>query len=1094
MIKQETISLPTYGVGEPDKNPMFYEKRVYQGSSGKVYPLPVIDKIHDEKEDKDYNVVWLENEYIRVMVMPELGGRIQRAYDKTNDYDFVYYNQVIKPALVGLAGPWISGGIEFNWPQHHRPSTFSPVDYKIVENKDGSATIWLNEIDKMYGTKALMGFTLHPEKSYIEISGQLYNPTNIPQTFLWWANPAVAVNDYTQSIFPPDVHAVMDHGKRDVSEFPIAKGEYYKVDYSPGTDISRYKNIPVPTSYMAYHSDYNFVGGYDYNKEAGVLHVANHHISPGKKQWTWGHGEFGQAWDRHLTDEDGPYIELMTGVYTDNQPDFTWLMPGEEKHFKQYFMPYKQVGEVKNASIECLISLNVDEMIDFVVYTTEPKKNVKVILKNKKDVLFREFVKFIDPTTPKKFSVKNSNYNKYDIRLIVLDEKDQELMSYQEKEVTQLDVPEAAKASEKPENIDSLEELYLTGLHLEQYRHATYRPEDYYLEGLSRDAGDIRLNNSYGLLLYRSGLFVESEKYFRRAKDRLLWKNPNPYNGEVLYNLGLSLKMQGRMQEAFDVIYKSVWNDAMQNKGYYQLASISSIQKKYSEALELVNKSLEKNIYNLKSLTLKTRLLRLLNKKEQAIENVMFTLQHDILDYAAYYELYKLTNDSEHIEQLEKILNGNYNSYLELAIVYAESGFYEDGLEILNLCLKENVTDNYPMIYYYIGYFHYRLGNNSDSVKSYKFAEVADSALCFPNKLYSINVLYNAIKAVNGSKANYYLGNLFYDKKVYTEAIRLWENSATLDDSFPTVHRNLGIAYYNKRQDYSKAEIEYKKAYSLDTKDARVFYELDQLYKRTNKDHQFRLKLMEKNVDVLYERDDFYIEYVQVLNNLGEYKKALNLLLNRKFHVWEGGEGQVVEQYTFALKQLAIIKFKDELYDEAIELLEKAKVYPINLGEGKLMNAQENDINYLIGLCYESLGNPVSKSYYSKASIGTSVPAAAMFYNDAKPDSIFYQALAWRKLGNEKEFYKRINDLYDYGEINIDVEQEIDYFAISLPSFLIFEEDLQHRNYVHCKYLMTLGLIGKNSVTKAMKMLLNIEKSDKNHQGVISIKNFLEIY
>ena len=223
----------------------------------------MIDKIHDEKEDKDYNVVWLENEYIRVMVMPELGGRIQRAYDKTNDYDFVYYNQVIKPALVGLAGPWISGGIEFNWPQHHRPSTFSPVDYKIVENKDGSATIWLNEIDKMYGTKALMGFTLHPEKSYIEISGQLYNPTNIPQTFLWWANPAVAVNDYTQSIFPPDVHAVMDHGKRDVSEFPIAKGEYYKVDYSPGTDISRYKNIPVPTSYMAYHSDYNFVGGYD---------------------------------------------------------------------------------------------------------------------------------------------------------------------------------------------------------------------------------------------------------------------------------------------------------------------------------------------------------------------------------------------------------------------------------------------------------------------------------------------------------------------------------------------------------------------------------------------------------------------------------------------------------------------------------------------------------------------------------------------------------------------------------------------------------------------------------------------------------------
>ena len=126
-IWEEEVSIPTYEVGIPEKNPMFFENRVYQGSSGKVYPFPIIESISNKKIDKKYQAVFLENDYLFVMILPELGGRIQRALDKSNNYDFVYYNEVIKPALVGLTGPWISGGIEFNWPQHHRPTTFLPV-------------------------------------------------------------------------------------------------------------------------------------------------------------------------------------------------------------------------------------------------------------------------------------------------------------------------------------------------------------------------------------------------------------------------------------------------------------------------------------------------------------------------------------------------------------------------------------------------------------------------------------------------------------------------------------------------------------------------------------------------------------------------------------------------------------------------------------------------------------------------------------------------------------------------------------------------------------------------------------------------------
>ena len=198
---RETIVIPTYEVGTPEKYPVFLEKRVYQASSGAVYPHPVIEHISDEKVNKKWDVIFIENKYIKLMILPALGGRIQMAYDKIRARHFVYYNEVIKPALVGLTGPWISGGIEFNWPQHHRPSTYDPVDSAIEENADGSVTVWVSELERMFRTKGMAGFTLHPDKAYLEIKAQLYNRTPHPQTFLWWANPAVAVNDHYQSVF-----------------------------------------------------------------------------------------------------------------------------------------------------------------------------------------------------------------------------------------------------------------------------------------------------------------------------------------------------------------------------------------------------------------------------------------------------------------------------------------------------------------------------------------------------------------------------------------------------------------------------------------------------------------------------------------------------------------------------------------------------------------------------------------------------------------------------------------------------------------------------------------------------------------------------
>src|SRR6266550_3750395 len=1025
-IWEEDVEIPAYGTGEPDKNPMFLEKRVYQGSAGKVYPYPVVDKIRDEKRPQAYRIVFLENEYLHIEILPQLGGRIYRALDKTNGYDFVYYNRVIKPALVGLAGPWISGGIEFNWPQHHRPNTFGPVEYHIEHHAGGSKTTWVSEIDRMYGTKMTAGFTLYPGKAYLEIHVQLYNRTPEPQTFLWWANPAISVNEHTQSIFPPDVHAVFDHGKRDVSGFPIATGTYYKVDYSAGVDISRYKNIPVPTSYMAYHSDYNFIGGYDHALQAGILHVANHHISTGKKQWTWGCGEFGKAWDRNLTDEDGPYIELMTGVYTDNQPDFAWLQPYENKSFKQYFMPYKNIGIVKNASIDAAVNLEVNSAqhtASLQVYATSVFANAMIELKSQRQVYVNETVTISPTQTFATVVPLDSEDQADDLIARVKDAHGNVLIVYQPKRPQIEKLPDPAKPLPLPEEVRTNEALYLAGLHLEQYRHATFEPELYYLEGLKRDPDDSRINVAYGTLLLRRGLFRESEAHFRKAIATLTRHNPNPYDSEAYYQLGVTLKMQGRLEEACSAFYKATRSSAWQDSGYFSIAQIACETKEYLEALELVERSLMGNTRNYKARDLKAALLRKLGHLEEAEHVALETIRLDSADFGAYNERYLIhlargeqNQAGARRNELTRLMRDDVHNFIALAVDYLHCGLHEEGTDVLHRLVLDANQNAYPMLHYYLGYFYEKLGRPELAQAHLRAASTATPDYCFPNSLDDLVVLESAIA------------------------------------STPV--------------------------------DARVFYELDQLYKKLGYAPEKRLSNLESHWELVTARDDLFLEYLTLLNTLKQHEKAITLLSARKFHPWEGGEGKVTGQYVLAHIELGKHYLHIQQDKDAIETLKKALVYPENLGEGKLAGAQENNIHYFLGYAYKRLGlTDKSTEYFRAASQGLEEPASAMFYNDQPPDMIFYHGLAWLKLGNAREARRRFNKLIDYGEQHLFDNVKIDYFAVSLPDFLVFEDDLDRRNKVHCFYMMGLGHLGLQEFKKAWIYFSRALELDVNHQG-----------
>ncbi len=1076
-VWEERVTIPTYEVGNPDPNPMFLEKRVYQGSSGKVYPLPVIDKIFDEKVDKAYRALFLENDYLRIMLLPELGGRIQRAYDKTNGYDFVYYNEVIKPALVGLTGPWISGGIEFNWPQHHRPTTFCPVDFLLAENPDGSKTVRISEVDQMYGTKGMASFTLYPDKAYLEIKGQLYNPTPLPQTFLWWANPAVAVNDDTQSIFPPDVRAVMDHGKRAVSRFPIATGVYYKHDYGAGVDISRYKNIPVPTSYMAYHSDYNFVGGYDYGREAGILHIADHHVSPGKKQWTWGCGDFGKAWDRNLTDENGPYIELMTGMFTDNQPDFTWLKPFEEKSFTQYFMPYKKAGGVKNASTEAALTLEcVDGQARVCVYATARYENARITLScGDRELL--SWTGTLSPTEVFQRSVDLQGAAETQLTLRLFAGDGRLMLSYAPEAPAIVPQPEPAQAAKLPEELATNEELLLTALHLEQYRHATYAPDPYYLEGLKRDPLDSRINNAYGMLLLRRGQFEKAEEHFRAALRRLTQRNPNPYDSEPCYNLGLALFYQERYQEAFDAFYKATWTSAQQEMSFYYLGAIAARQQDWEAALGFLERALIKNSRNIKARALKGTILATLAGKD-AEACLQENIAVDPFDYVSRWELEMLCGG----DGTATLAMMRHSSQTLLGCVrdYAEAGCFQRALALL-----EKGDPAHPLLRYYQAFYAARTGNDVLAQTALKAAAACSPAYCFPNSLEDIAVLRYAMKAApEDARAPYALGNLLYDRKRYDEAKALWEHSAKLDPAFPTVWRNLALVYYNKDRNPGGAQEALEKAFALNTADARVLLELDQLHKANGMAPAQRLSFLDQHAATYPERDDLYVEYITLFNLLGRPQEALDRMMARKFHPWEGGEGKVTTQYTLSLLQLARQAMARQNWAEAESLLTRALRFPENLGEGKLEGATDNHIYYTLGCVCEATGRmDEARAYWHKATLGDTEPAGMMYYNDQPADLILYQGLALEKLGDASQAKARYHKLIDYGEAHLFDDVRIEYFAVSLPNLQIFEEDLNLCNQAHCDYLIALGSHGMGDQERAKTFYDRTLVLDKAHLG-----------
>jgi tetratricopeptide (TPR) repeat protein len=1042
------LSIDTYLPEEPDRFPAFLETRVYQGSSGRVFPLPFHERINHTKRPHEWQAFHLENEWLRVVILPELGGRIHIAYDKVADYDMFYRNNVIKPALVGLAGPWISGGVEFNWPQHHRPATFLPTDVSTEREADGSVTVWCSDHDPFARMKGMHGIRLRPDSAKLEARVRLYNRSETRQTFLWWANVAAAVNDNYQSFFPTDVDHVADHAKRAVVSFPKPQTPYYGVDYAArvnaehpdGNRLDWYRNVPVPTSYMVTSTKDEFFGGYDHGREAGFVHWASRNVSPGKKQWTWGNSPFGWAWDNNLTDSDGPYVELMAGVYTDNQPDFAFLAPGETKTFSQFWYPIQKIGPAHQASALVAARLDVAseaQRVKVSLVAADVLPGVCVRLCSAEGVLDERTLD-LRPGAPLIFEVDDeARHAPHEVGLEVLQDG-LSLLRLQHRAPDEMS-PEPQKAVEPPApgDVVSIDELVQIASYLEQYRHATRSPVPYWLEVLSRDADESRATAAMGARMHDAADYEGAAEILTRSLHRRTAWAPTPTDGTAHYHLGLALTRLGREVEATEAFARASWDASFKAPATYALARHHAKNGRRDEAIGLLRNVVAVDRQHLQAADLLALLLRSQGQESEAQALLANTLRADPLDQWA-------------LDLACGICTADATIALDVALEYAGAGFLTEALSALDSAesllprLPLGQVQVGPLIAYHRAALLWRAGRNGEAETAAQAASGTPWALCLPSRLDDIDALRTVlVHRPDDPLAAALLGHWYYDRQRSGDAMNMWAKaleSGAESELAVILHRNLGIAEYNILHNKQAAWGHYSQALEMAPQDAKLWFEFDQLAARKGDSSAERLARLELCTDVVQERDDLTVTYARLLVDGGRAAEAKLLLQSRQFQPWEGGEGQVLAAWDATALALSRSALEAGEPVQAAALIDAALKPPMNLGEARHPLANASELYLAAGDAWHAAGDTGTATAHWRQAAESAGDFAKMEVSPYSTQT-YFSVLAMRRLGETEQAEELISGLETWVDAYAATDARIDYFATSLPNMLLFIDD-----------------------------------------------------
>ena len=1046
-----TIEMPTYIGSAPETAPIFERDWSYQRARRSVYPYVLDDNMYvvDEnmerqKENRTYRALFLENEYVQLCILPEIGGRLFYAVDKTNGYDIFYHNEVVKPANVGMLGSWISGGVEWNVFHHHRNTTNMPVDCKIVENEDGSKTIWVGEVEFRHRMQWAIGITLRPGKSYMEINGRLINSTADDNSLLYWSNVATKVDENYQIIFPQSVDFVTFHCKNWFAHWPITHETFNDMQfYNNDVDVSWWKNHYMSNSMFVHDLKEDFVAGYDHGQDAGTMLTANHHINKGGKFWLWGPNSM---WDtKILTDDSGHYIELMMGAYSDNQPDYNWNKPYEVKKFTQYYYGIRNIKGVKAGNTLAAMNFEPQGNGKYLlgVNTTEAKDGMKVELVRDGKKIY-ENILAIAPDKPFVETVKlDESWKPYEITMNLYEADGKPVLSYTPRKDTSYDkqLPQIVDRPKRPHEIENNEECYFVGLRNLQFHNPFVNPADYFLEVLRRDPGDTRSNTQMGVILRKNGEYEKAAYHLRRAIRRQTHDYTRPADCEAMYNLGLILKTQGKYAEAMDTLYRATWNFAYNSPANYQLAQMYSQVKDYQNALIRLDEAIQNNGNNWNAVNLKASILRVEGRQAEAKALLEGILAVDPLNIYTTYELDKLNGTSEYVT----LMGGEIEDYLELAILYMHNGFKDEAVKILK---EADAIKAYPTVKMWLGYL------TADKAM-YEAALAMPVDYCNPFRLETIPVLEKAKELFPESdKPYYYLGCLLYNKQQDAAAAQ-WKKCVELNPQMDLAWRNLGWYNWLYTKNYDEAAKCYANAVAIAPDKALYLEEQEHVLEAKGEAVEKRYEILKSHHKTAVKRYYPLAQEVVTGTFVGEYDYVLDLLENCYFPTREG-VASFHEVYVDALLCAGYQKTLAGDYKGAIELYNKSFEYPMNhqvflVDERSPRDAQAY---YFIAQAYERMGQKSkAMTYYRKA---VEVDTKLSFCR-------YWKGLALEKLGRKAEAKAIYEALLAEGKAAI-VEDIVSFYGAEGTSSLTVEgiNTMAYR-------MMGLGYLGLGDKAQAQK-------------------------
>ncbi|MBR4611376.1 MAG: DUF5107 domain-containing protein [Kiritimatiellae bacterium] len=1037
IFREETITLPTYAPGGYDKTPIFYTGRVYQGAQGRVYPYPMQDVLHDERRDETYKYLTLENEWLRLGILPQHGAHLLNFTDKQTGFEAFYRQHVVKPALIGMLGAWISGGVEWNFPHHHRATTAMPVDWRVTHDGDGTPVVWFGETELRRRLKWSVGLSLLPDRAVLRARNVFMNRGPWIESMLYWANVSVHCGDDYQILFPPSMHLGFDHHKNYWTHYPIgprkeemellpSQRSKYADDIEGEMDLSWWRNFTIESrSIFGMDPENAWMAGYDHGRECGTAHVSNRHITVGKKFFLWGNFPEAHVWDKVLTDHDGPYLELMVGCWSDNQPDYSWIAPYETRRVEQFWFPVKGIGGIKNVTIDGAVNVERKSPETMLVgfHSTRALEGCTVRLLRGGELVFEERGVSIGPDAPwrKELAVR-ADVPDQAYTAAIHDAEDRMFLSYTPVGPDPRDpLPPKVENPKPPREYVSAELAYEVGLRLDQFHNGLVDPVPYYLRALEIDPDYTKANTAMGVRLAKLGSFAEAKPYLEKAVARATQNFTRALDAAPEYYLALAERHLGNLKRAEDLLWRCTWRQTHKKESFAELARLASLRGDWPGALELTGEALAIGTGEAKLHAMRGIFLRKLGRGDEAKAEFAEARRLDPLEVLAV-ALEKgvdaaLENRGLKAQQLLECVAdcwgmGLWNEVAglcsaALAKAAAEKP-YRTGTQALPL--EETLAACDSLRNALFGVFRgaalAKLGDDAGAKDAWLSADAMPTDYVFPDRLEEEEVLRMAVSALPGC-ANlwYYLGCCEWNHDRKEPAMEDWRRCVAIAPSHALALRCLGFGLSHPGTYFTNtgtpSGIPSREAYGLYLKaleanpgNFRTLDEASKLAERLGLPAAERVALLEKYRSTAEQYDPCMLRLAYACNAAGRFRDAHAILTGRRFHVWEGADG-LLAPFVDACIGLGGEAMAKGDFATALSFFEESTTYPENLQAGRPGDAgTEPKSRYFMAQCRRALGDEAGCHAELENALKGWIHAGEMDY---------WRAKALRELGHADE-------------------------------------------------------------------------------------------